>query len=153
MHVANNNFDGTLYMSNSGKLSSRNFTAIDFPNVSSEAQASIVNYLLTQIDLADRAKKKICRLSQCTGASNRCNERSVKCKEMSQQYNAEWKGRARSLPEFRYYEQQHNRVDMQIARKNPVYRDIERECSKKRMKMARTQRTGILRKKKEKENG
>ena len=26
---------------------------------------------------------------------------------------------------------------MQMARKNPVYRDTERECNKKRMKMAR----------------
>ena len=86
--VANNNLDGTSYMSNRGELSSRNFAA-------------------------------------------------VKCTEMRQQYNAEWKRRARSLPEFREYEQQRKRVKTQIARKNPVYRDTGRECNKKKMKMAR----------------
>ena len=49
---------------------------------------------------------------------------------MRQQYNAEWKRRARSLPEFREYEQR-NRVKMQMAWKNPVYKNTERECNKK----------------------
>ena len=119
-------------MSNWGELSSRNFAAIDSPNVSSEAQANVDKYLQSQKDLDDRAKKKYtdCHSVQ-ESASDRCNERSVKCKEMRQQYNAEWKRRARSLPEFREYEQQRNRVEMQMARKNPVYRDTERECNKK----------------------
>ena len=126
-----------IYMSNRGELSSRNFAAVDSPNVS-EAQA-IVEYLQSQKDLADRAKKKYtyCHSVQLESASDRCNEKSVKGKEMMQQYNAEWKRRARSLAEFREYEQQRNRVKMQMARKNPVYRDTERECNKKRMKMAR----------------
>ena len=55
---------------------------------------------------------------------------------MRQQYNGERKRRARSLPEFREYEQL-NRVKMQMARKNPMYRDTERECNKKRNEMAR----------------
>ena len=153
VHVANNNLDGTPYMSNRGELASRNFAAVDSPNVSSEAQAIVDKYLQSQNDLADRAKKNYtdCHSVQ-ESASDRCNERSVKCKEMRQQYNAEWKRHARSLPEFREYEQR-NRVKMQMARKNPVYRDTERECNKK-MKMDRKDaaytRTGILRKKKKK---
>ena len=121
-------------MSNRGELSSRNFTAVDFSNVFSEAQAIVDNYLQSQKDSADRPKKKYtnCHSVKLESASDRCNERSVKCKEMRQQYNAEWKRRARSLPEFREYELQRNRVKMQMARKNPVYRDTERECNKKR---------------------
>ena len=45
-------------MSNRGELSSRNFAAVVFPNVSSEAQAIVDKYLQSQKDLADRAKKK-----------------------------------------------------------------------------------------------
>ena len=133
-HVVNNNLDGTPYMSNNGELSSRNFAAVDSPSVSSEAQAIVDKYLQSQKDLADRAKKKHtdCHSVQLESASDRCNERSVKCKEMRQQNNAEWKRRARSLPEFREYEQQRNRVKMQMARKNPVYRDTGRECNKKK---------------------
>ena len=41
--VANNNLDGTPYMSNRGELSSWNFAAVDSPNVSSEAQATVDN--------------------------------------------------------------------------------------------------------------
>ena len=91
VHVANNNLDGTPYMSNRGELSSRNFAAVDFPNVSSEAQAIVNKYLQSQKDLADRANKKYtnCHNIQLGSASDRCNERSVKCKEMRQQYNAE----------------------------------------------------------------
>ena len=121
-------------MSNRGELSSRNFAALDSPNVSLEAQAIVDKYLQSQKDLADRAKKKYtnCHSVQLESARDRCNERSVKCKGMRQQYNAEWKRRAKSLPEFREYEQQHNRVKMQMSRENPVYRDTERECNKKR---------------------
>ena len=154
VHVANNNLDGTPYMSNRGELSSRNFAAVDSPNVSYGAQVIVDKYLQSQKDLADRAKKKYtdCHNVQ-ESASDRCNERSVKCKEMRQQYNAEGKRRARSLPEFREYEQR-NRVKMQMARKNPEYRDTERECNKKRMKMARKDAAyGDLEKKKEKKNG
>ena len=120
-------------MSNRGELSSRNFAADDFPNVSSEAQAIVNKYLQSQKDLADRAKKKYtnCHSVQLESASDRCNERSVECKEMRQQYNGEWKRPARSLPEFREYEQR-NSVKMQMARINTMYRDTERECNKKR---------------------
>ena len=59
VHVANNNLDGTPYMSNRGEFSSRNFAAVDFPNVSSEAQAIVNKYLQSQKDLADRANKNI----------------------------------------------------------------------------------------------
>ena len=45
-------------MSNRGELSSKNFAAVDSPNVSSEAQANFDKYLQSQKDLADRAKKK-----------------------------------------------------------------------------------------------
>ena len=58
VHVANNNLDGTPYMSNRGELSSRNFATVDSPNVSSEAQAIVDKYSQSQKDLADRAKKK-----------------------------------------------------------------------------------------------
>ena len=66
---------------------------------------------------------------------------------MRQQYNSEWKRHARSLPEFREYEQQCNRVKMQLARKNPAYLDNERECNnynKTRKWPGKMQRTGIL---------
>ena len=56
-----------------------------------------------------------------------------KCKEMRQQYNAEWKRHTGSLPEFREYEHQCNRVKMQLARKNPAYMDNERECNNNKM--------------------
>ena len=107
--------------------------------MSSEAQAIVDKYLQSQKDLAYRAKKNIqiyCHSVQ-ESANDRCNERSVKCKEMRQQYNAEWKRCTRSLPEFREYEQQRNRVKMQMARKIAVHRDTEWEYNKKRMKMAR----------------
>ena len=45
-------------MSNRCELSSRNFAAVDSPNVSSEPQAVVDKYLQSQKDLADRAKKK-----------------------------------------------------------------------------------------------
>ena len=45
-------------MWNRGELSSRNFAAVDSPNVSSEAQAIVDKYLQSQKDLADGAKKK-----------------------------------------------------------------------------------------------
>ena len=150
-------------MSNRGELLSRNFVAVDSLNVSSEAQAIVDKYLQSQKDLADRAKKKYtdCHSEQ-ESASDRCNERSVKCKEMRQQYNAERKKSASSLPEFREYEQQRNRVKVQMARKYPVYRDTERKCNKKKNEngqercsvqgSGKMQRTGVLRKKK-KENG
>ena len=48
VHVANNNLDGTPYMSDRGELSSRNFAAVDSPNVSSEAQAIVDNYSVTE---------------------------------------------------------------------------------------------------------
>ena len=85
VHVANNTLDGTPYMSNRGELSSRNFAAVDSPNVSSEAQAIVDKYLQSQKDLADTAKNKTYRTdchSVQESASDRCNERSVKCKEM-----------------------------------------------------------------------
>ena len=96
-------------MSNRGELSSRNCAAIDSPKVPSEAQAIVGKYLQSQKDLADRAEKKYtdCHSVQ-EAASDKCNERSVRCKEMRQQYNAEWKRHARSLPEFWEYEQQCN---------------------------------------------
>ena len=45
-------------MSDRGEKSSRNFAAVDSPNVSSQAQAIVDKYLQSQKDLADRAKKK-----------------------------------------------------------------------------------------------
>ena len=134
VYVANKNRDGTSYMSNRGELSSKNFAAVDSPNVSSEAQTIVDKYLQSQKDLADRAKKKY---TDCHSVQESASDRSVKYKEMRQQYNAQWKRCARSLPEFREYEQQRNRVKKQMARKNPVYRDTERECNKKRMTRAR----------------
>ena len=41
-------------MSNRGELSSRNFAAVDFPNVSSEAQAIVDKYLQSQKDPGER---------------------------------------------------------------------------------------------------
>ena len=76
-------------------------------------------------------------------ASDKCNERSVKCKEMRQQYNAEWKRHTKSLPEFREYEQQYNTVKMELARKHPAYMDNERECNNNKW-LGKMQRTGIL---------
>ena len=48
VHVAKNNLDGTPYMSNRGELSRRNFAAVDSPNVSSEAQAIVDKYSVTE---------------------------------------------------------------------------------------------------------
>ena len=137
VHISNNNRDGTSYLSNGGESSSRNCAAIDSSNVPSEAQAIVDKYLQSQRDLADRAKKKYSDSHRVQGAaSDMCNEKSVK--EMRQQYNTEWKRRARSLAEFREYEQQsNNKVKMQMARKDLTYRDTERECNKKRKQMAR----------------
>ena len=102
----NNNHDGTLSMSNRGELSSRNSAAVDSPNVPSEAQAIVDKYLQSQRDSGDRAKKKYTDYhSVQEAASDKCNERSVKCKEMRQQHSAEWKRHTRSLPEFSKYEQ------------------------------------------------
>ena len=128
-------------MSYRGELSSRNCATVDSQNVPSEAQVIVDKYLQSKKDLADRAKKKYtdCHSVQ-EAASDKCNERSVKCKEMRQQYNAEWKRHARSLPEFREYEQQCNRVKIQLARKNPAYMDNERECNNNK-KMARKDAT------------
>ena len=136
VHISNNNRDGTSCLSNGGESSSRNCAAVDSSNVPSEAQAIVDKYLQSQRDLADRAKKKYSDSHHVQGAaSDMCNEKSVK--EMRQQYNTEWKRRARSLAEFRKYEQQSNRVKMQMARKDLTYRDTERECNKKRNQMAR----------------
>ena len=66
VHVANNNLDRTPYMSNRGELSSRNFAAIDSPNVFSETQAIVDRYLQSQKDLADMAKKKYTDCHQVT---------------------------------------------------------------------------------------
>ena len=67
-------------MSDRGELLSRNCAAVDFPNVPSEAQAIVDKYLQSQKDLADRAKKRYtdCNSGQ-EAASDKCNERSVKC--------------------------------------------------------------------------
>ena len=138
VHLSNNNQDGTSCLSNGGESSSRNCAAVDSSNVPSEAQAIVDKYLQSQRDLADRDKKKYSDTDSHRvqgAASDMCNEKSVK--EMRQQYNTEWKRRARSLAEFREYEQQSNRVKMQMARKDLTYRDTERECNKKRKQMAR----------------
>ena len=62
-------------MSNRGELWSRNFAAVDSPNVSSEAQAIVDKNLQSQKDLAERAKKKYtnCHSVQLESASDRCN--------------------------------------------------------------------------------
>ena len=137
VRIANNNRDGTSCMSNGGELSSRNSSG-GSSNVPSEAQTIVDKYLQSQKDLADRAKKKYTDSDSAQVATgDMCDKRSVKCKEMRQQYNTEWKRRARSRQEFREKEQESNRVKMQRARRDQAYRDTERECNQKRKKMAR----------------
>ena len=63
-------------MSNRGELSSRNFAAVDSPNVSSEAQAIIDKYLESQKDLDDRAKTKI--LKQIVRVQG--NQATIQCR-------------------------------------------------------------------------
>ena len=136
-HTANDSRDETSCMSNKGELSSRK-CAVDSPMVPSEAQAIVDKYLRSQKDLADRAKKKnTVNHSVPKAVSDIYDKTSDKYKERRQQYNTEWKRRARSLPEFREYEHQHNRVNMRMAREKTAYRDNERECNAKSMQRAR----------------
>ena len=135
LHISNNSRDGASCMStNSSESSSRECAFVDSTKVHSEAQAIVDRYLQSQKDLADRAKKiHADSHSAEKAASDMCDDRSVKLKERRQQYNTEWKRRARLLPEFREYEQQHNKVNMQMARKDAAHRDSERKYNKKSM--------------------
>ena len=137
VHTVNISCDETSCMSNTDESLSRK--CVDFPNVSSDAQAIVDWYMQSQKDLADRTNKNCTDLDSHSAqktASAVLNERSVKYKERRQQYNTDWKRWARSLPEFREYEQQHNRLNMHIARKHPGYRESERQCNKKSIQMA-----------------
>ena len=139
VHTSNNSRGGASCMSsNRGELSNRECAVVDSTKVPSEAQAIVDQYLQSQKDLADKAKKNHSDSNSLHKAANdMCNDRYVKLKERRQQYNTEWKKRARSRPEFREYEQQQNKVYMRMARKDAAHRDNERICNKKSMQMAR----------------
>ena len=152
VHVANNNLDGTPYMSNRSELLSRNFAAIGSPNVCSEAQAIVDKYLQSQKDLADRAKKKYtdCHSVQ-QSASDRCNERSVKCNEMRHSTMQNGKG---APDHFQNSGNMNNNATEWKCRwlgKIQCTGILNENVTKKERKWpGKMQRTGILRKKKKK---
>ena len=141
-------------MSNRGELSSRNFTAVDFSNVSSEAQAIVDNYLQSQKDSADRPKKKYtnCHSVKLESASDRCNERSVKCKERGNnrmqngkgapdhfqnsgnmnnsatEWKCRWLGKIQCTG---ILNENVKKKGMKMARKDAAYRDLEKKRKKK----------------------
>ena len=122
-NTTKNNGDGKSTTSNSAELLSRNSTvanpaAGDVPS----AQAIVDKYLQSQKDLArrHRCKKKYVDTddSEHRADSEMSDRNSVQLKHINkrQQYNTEWKRRARSLPELREYDRQHNRASMKMAR-------------------------------------
>ena len=104
-------------MSNRGELSSRNFAAVDSPNMSSEAQAIVDKYLQSQKDLADRAKKKY---TDSQSARKWGNNTMQNGKGMPDHFQ-----NSRNM--------NNNATDWKCRwlGKSPVYRDTERECNKK----------------------
>ena len=76
-------------MSNRCELSSRNFAAVDSPNVSSEAQAIVDKYLQSQKDLADKAKKNI-QIVKVQGNESTIQCRMEKVRQITSRIQGKW---------------------------------------------------------------
>ena len=98
-------------------------------------QLSINTYSLRKIWLKDIRKKSAdAKDSLLKAANETCDRRSAQIdKDKRRQYNTEWKRHARTQSEFREYERQRTKP----SRKDPAYRDNERESNRKILQRAR----------------